>query len=530
MTDTPGNPSSIGIDDDIDRLTLKEDCIAAENSSLLHDQYRCSSAQHMINTILSFASQMMLNISVYGGRVDQNVPVEIFHIASNHLIPKLIQIDDRYNALADKYKSDYEGDQIVFIICQLFIVVATFGLISSLNKILCNSYSMILTLLRRVSPVAIVNTPDLINYILCGTKQQKSAEMTTDQGVIYHSKDTVVCLNPQGVIEMMNPSLSKTLGYSPEQLLGQSIENLFASEDKTTIMNQLNLMSHHQSSLTYEGHVTCLADDDSEIQCQITIMAIENSNQVITNFVVILKDESDLVKKQQAAEEAKKKSETLLYQILPRDIVIRINQGEKDISFTVPSASIIFIDIVKFSEYASTLTPQEIMGNLSLVFAGFDESVVKYPLLPKIKLIGDVYMCAGGLFTPEEPPNSHAEQMTKFGLEALQVIEDVNVKLNALLNVRIGINTGGPLIAGVLGTDKPTFDIIGDPINIASRLQSTDYPGKIQISQATYDLIKAGDFQIEPRGDVFLKGKGKQPAYLVSPVKTFSYVMSSSDL
>lgn len=90
--------------------------------------------------------------------------------------------------------------------------------------------------------------------------------------------------------------------------------------------------------------------------------------------------------------------------------------------------------------------------------------------------------------------------------------------MNALLQVRIGVNSGGPLIAGVLGTDKLLFDIIGDPINVASRLQSTDIPGFVQISQQTYEYVADNEsFHIEQRGEVELKGKGKQMTYLVHP-------------
>jgi class 3 adenylate cyclase len=157
------------------------------------------------------------------------------------------------------------------------------------------------------------------------------------------------------------------------------------------------------------------------------------------------------------------------------------------------------------------------MGNLSEIFAGFDEACAQHALLIKIKLIGDVYMCASGIFSPEVAPSSHAEQMVKFGLEALQVIDCVNEKLGAFLAVRIGINSGGPILAGVLGTDRPTFDIIGDPINVAARLQSTDEPGKIQISESTQALIAGMDFPVEYRGEIELKGKGKKKTYLIDP-------------
>jgi class 3 adenylate cyclase len=126
-------------------------------------------------------------------------------------------------------------------------------------------------------------------------------------------------------------------------------------------------------------------------------------------------------------------------------------------------------------------------------------------------------MCGAGLFTPDEDPKNHAVQMVRFALDVLGALEEVNVKLSASLCVRIGVNTGGPIIAGVLGTDKPVFDIIGDPINIAARLQSTCIPSRVQISEDTYALLRDLDFSVEPRGEVFLKGKGKRPAFLVSP-------------
>jgi class 3 adenylate cyclase len=286
-------------------------------------------------------------------------------------------------------------------------------------------------------------------------------------------------------------------------------------------------MADKQSAPLFEGHTTCITDDEKEIPCSISLLAIFDGEEM-SSFVAILKDESLLLQQQREAETAKKQSETLLYQILPRNIVSRLNAGEKDISFSIPSATIMFIDIVKFSEYAANLTPQEIMGNLSLIFCTFDEACVKYPLLIKIKLIGDVYMCAGGLFDPDIPPANHAEQMIRFGIDALQIIEDTNVKLNALLSVRIGANSGGPIIAGVLGTDKPVFDIIGDPINIAARLQSTDFPGKIQISEDTNALISGMDFQIESRGEVELKGKGRKKTYLVDAIKDPSVMLGVS--
>ena len=121
------------------------------------------------------------------------------------------------------------------------------------------------------------------------------------------------------------------------------------------------------------------------------------------------------MQQQKEAEAAKAQSENLLFQILPRDSVACLNSGEKDISFTVQSASIIFTDIVKFSEYTQGLLTQEIMGSLSTLFAAFDFCAKKYDLITKIKLIGDIYLATGGLFADENlHMKTHAEQILNF--------------------------------------------------------------------------------------------------------------------
>lgn len=531
LQDSKDYPSPIGISDIIDKYTLQGSCEMNKNISSFHEQYRCGSLQNLLAFFLNIVDQVIVKLDQYSGYINGEIPSQIVHLANNHLIPLLINIDDSWSVVGTDFQTAYMTNHILFFVIELVIEALTLLLSYYLMIVLNDSYIIVLTLLRRVNPVSVAASPELINYLLDKSTTQNSMTMSTSQAIIFNSTDSVLFLGTNGVVDILNPSVTTMFGYTPEQLLGQSVVTVFDedSKSKSQIEQQIELMKNHQSALTYEDHTVCISDRDEKIPCCITIIGIVNADNEIESFVIILRDESELIAQQKQAEEAKKTSESLLYQILPRSIVVRLNQGEKDITFTVPSATIMFIDIVKFSDYAVSLTPQEIMGNLSLIFAGFDESITQYEMLTKIKLIGDVYMCAGGLFSPEEQPVTHAEQMIKFGHECLQVLEDSNVKLNAMLNVRIGINTGGPLIAGVLGTDKPTFDIIGDPINIASRLQSTDVPGRIQISQNTYELINQLDFLIEARGDVFLKGKGKQPAYFVSALKPFNMSSSNPD-
>ncbi|EAY20724.1 Adenylate and Guanylate cyclase catalytic domain containing protein [Trichomonas vaginalis G3] len=290
---------------------------------------------------------------------------------------------------------------------------------------------------------------------------------------------------------------------------------------------KLDQMRNHQSSLFYEDDYSVVTDASKTIPVHVSIIGMKSSSDNVNSFVLIVRNQEFLVQQQKQAEEEKRKSETLLYQILPRDIVNQINRGEKDISFQVQAVSIIFIDINKFSEYAANLTPKDIMSNLSYYFSVLDKTALKYNMLTKIKLIGDIYMAAVGLFNQDLPADEFADQAVLFSSDVLSQLEEINRKLDSNLSVRVGINSGGPIIAGVLGTDKPLFDIIGDAINVAARLQSTCATNHIHISAATHDLIKSKNYEFTDCGETELKGKGKQKTYNVS-IPQLIYTATSS--
>ena len=330
-----------------------------------------------------------------------------------------------------------------------------------------------------------------------------------------NSQNAIFFTNTIGIVEQSNQGVNTLLGYTPEQVLGQLVQTFLIPKDMDDFTVKLEQMKNNQSSYFIEEDYTAIADNEKLIPVHLTLIGMKKEN-VVNSFVVLMQNIENLTNQKKQAEEAKMKSEKLLYQILPRDIVLKLNKGEKDISFVVPSATIIFIDINKFSEYSKNLTPQAIMSNLSYYFAQLDKVAGKYGMIQKIKLIGDIYMAASGLFNPDSPPESHAEQAVQFSLACLDALDDVNIHLDSHLEIRIGINSGGPIIAGVLGTDKPVFDIIGDPINVAARLQSTSEVNRVHVSQATLSLINNITYEVTPRGETFLKGKGKQLTYYIT--------------
>jgi len=203
------------------------------------------------------------------------------------------------------------------------------------------------------------------------------------------------------------------------------------------------------------------------------------------------------------------KSERLLLNILPEMIADRLKKGDSNIADGFAEVTILFADIVGFTEISSHTSPQELVELLNKIFSAFDRLSDRYGL-EKIKTIGDNYMVAGGL---PMPCTNHAESIAEMALEMQQEIMKLSGECDKPLKIRIGINTG-PVVAGVIGTKKFIYDLWGDAVNTASRMESQGISGKIQVSDSTYQLL-CDRYLLEKRGTINVKGKGDMTTYLL---------------
>src|SRR5437867_221777 len=203
------------------------------------------------------------------------------------------------------------------------------------------------------------------------------------------------------------------------------------------------------------------------------------------------------------------KAENLLLNILPRSIADRLKAQAQPIADQFGSASILFADVVDFTPWSERLPPAEVVGYLDHLFSRFDELADRHGL-EKIKTIGDCYMVAAGVPTPRP---DHARALVLMGLDMLDAMCSDDEVGRLGLQLRVGINSG-PVVAGVIGRKRVLYDLWGDAVNTASRMESHGANGTIQITRATYELIK-GDFVCEPRGTLYVKGKGEMEAWQI---------------
>ncbi|MGZ6253152.1 MAG: adenylate/guanylate cyclase domain-containing protein [Candidatus Binataceae bacterium] len=199
----------------------------------------------------------------------------------------------------------------------------------------------------------------------------------------------------------------------------------------------------------------------------------------------------------------------LLGSILPGPIIRRLRNGETRIADRLDDASVLFSDLVGFTAYSANREPSEVVDALTGLFSEFD-ALAKHHDLEKIKTIGDAYMVVGGL-APDD--HDHAPRMADLALSMVMATANNKHARKAGFRIRIGLHRG-PIIAGLLGGARSTYDVWGDTINTASRFESTSLPGRTNISEAFAAAVR-NEFFLEPRGKIALAGKGELDAYFL---------------
>ncbi|MCX7633593.1 MAG: ammonium transporter [Turneriella sp.] len=217
----------------------------------------------------------------------------------------------------------------------------------------------------------------------------------------------------------------------------------------------------------------------------------------------------ELVEAYKKVQEEQARAEELLLNILPAKVADQLKENRSVVANSFPEVSVLFADLVDFTRLAHKFKPEIIVGILNRIFSVFDELVEKYRL-EKIKTIGDAYMVVGGL---PDPIANHAEAVADFALDCMEQLKRFKLKTGDGLTMRVGINTG-PVVAGVIGKKKFIYDIWGDAVNLASRMESNGIPGTIQVSEETAKRL-GNRFILEERGVIEVKGRGRIKSFLL---------------
>jgi class 3 adenylate cyclase len=288
------------------------------------------------------------------------------------------------------------------------------------------------------------------------------------------------------------------------------IPHYFSVEFENALPSGLSFLTGLVPYLCFAGQALIMAcsivtrirymQDQLNLEAKTHQEFVENQNRVLEETVA--ERTKDLKLESQ-------KSERLMLNILPESIASRLKAGDDSISDSYQNATILFSDLVGFTKMSSSKTAEELVFLLNDLFKRFDTRATSLGL-EKIKTIGDAYMVAGGLPTQDD---THAIQVTKMALGMYEDLDAFNKEHGMELGMRIGINSG-PVVAGVIGHSKFSYDLWGNTVNTASRMESTCLPGKVQVSPSTYEQIK-GHFDVQENQVIECKGLGQIMTYFV---------------
>jgi PAS domain S-box-containing protein len=341
--------------------------------------------------------------------------------------------------------------------------------------------------------------------LLRESQQRFSAIADNVPGVVYRA-----VLHPNGDVSMpyISPRTQEIFGVSVEDF-SEHFEWVFDMahpEDRAKLNEIVRQSAESISFFEHEYRVSSLFEKVKWVRI-ISQPQRQNNGDTVWDGVII-----DITHQKQIEESLKaeqEKSENLLLNILPKAIVHQLKIGNNTIASRSENVTILFADIVDFTDLSTKVSPNQLVSMLNEIFSCFDMLADQFGL-EKIKTIGDAYMVVGGLPTPRD---DHAEAIAEMALAMQREITTFKRDDGKSFRLRIGINTG-PVVAGVIGIRKFIYDLWGDAVNIASRMESHGIAGGIQVTTATYELLKE-QYSFWHRGKIYIKGRGELDTYML---------------
>ncbi|MGB3494827.1 MAG: PAS domain S-box protein [Elainellaceae cyanobacterium] len=326
------------------------------------------------------------------------------------------------------------------------------------------------------------------------------------RSIFENAVEGIFQVSPDGAIISVNPALVQMYGYSsPQELMDGvgSVSSLYVDPDRyqefTRILETQDFVSNFESQVRRR--------DGNIIWTEESARAVRDTQGVTQYFEGTVQDITVRKQAEIALKAEQDKSERLLLNILPQAIAEQLKQNPQSIAKRFDEATILFADIVDFTTVSTNISPTDLVDLLNRIFSSFDKLAEKHGL-EKIKTIGDAYMVAGGLPTLQD---NHAQAIANMALDMQQTIAQFQRDDQNPFQLRIGINTG-PVVAGVIGIRKFIYDLWGDTVNVASRMEARGLPGKIQVTEEVYSRL-CDSHQLEKRGEVEVKGKGMMTTY-----------------
>jgi PAS domain S-box-containing protein len=334
------------------------------------------------------------------------------------------------------------------------------------------------------------------------------------ESLVLNSPVAIVTINLRFNVVSWNPAAERLFGYTAKEAIGRNLLRLVAGdgslrgEADDTAKQALERGRVH----TFTRR---LRKDGTPVDVELLALPVRVEGEQV-GFIAIYHDITELKRLHEqelshlrTIQTERERVDQLLLNIVPQPVAERLKQGQRIIVESFPDVTVLFADLVDFTRFAAQHTPPDVLQVLNMVFSVFDELADRFGV-EKVKTIGDAYMAVGGLSIPRE---DHAEAMAELALAMREESRKLSEQLQIPLHLRIGIHSG-PVIAGVIGGKKFAYDLWGDTVNTASRMESHGVVDAIHLTEAVHAKLR-GRYRLQEQGVIQVKGKGPMRTWLL---------------
>jgi PAS domain-containing protein/class 3 adenylate cyclase len=416
---------------------------------------------------------------------------------------------------------------IVLCIVQILLLgVQIWFLVSVVNR---NARALKLLLL--FDPVIIAQNANVMAMLSHGrlAVRQESSSFEQSEKVLENIREGVVLCDPDLVIQDLNDSFAALIGAEKATLRGQRIEQQVKKwpADETDCVEafflRIGLSVHGNGPPVDSEQLHIMGADGVERHVAVTVsylnqigLAKGTSAKLISAIALQFNDLTDQKKREDILQAQAKMIRELLMRMMPKSIVDQLSEGADSLAYAVQTASIGCIEVV-IEPPLSDAAVEEIFRRWQKVFAIMDEVISAFPTLDKIRTEGNMYVFAGGMFGSGQKPEKQAEEATRFGLKLIGTAAKGAAEIGFHVDFRMGLNTGGPLVAGVMNQHRPAFQLIGPAADISEALMRTGDLNQVHFTRSVYELIYSHNFKVTERGDVKLRGGRTLRTYVIIP-------------
>ncbi|OHT04478.1 hypothetical protein TRFO_28041 [Tritrichomonas foetus] len=401
------------------------------------------------------------------------------------------------------------------IILQLLFFTLVIFSTTKFSKMFCGVKQMI----RLLPPSYVFQNSPLIDFILNNTENHSSEiAMTPSDAIVSASSNAILVISYNEIIQSVNDSLKKMTGFTPDQVLGQQLTWIFPiGDDKGVEDEQMKnfyeaLDNTKKDENTTKSVVTKIITESGEfVPVKATFISTKDDSSEQTNsndsILIMLRDLTKIQEQKKLLKNIMKKTEFLLSKLIPNEVLPTILSKSEPFTFISNQATVIYVELFGMLDYVHSLTPKQLIAVLNAIYDKFEETSKRYPAVHFIKTHDDLFVACAGLFDYQNDIKIQINQVLSFCCSINDEIDEVNDRLSVNIQLRFGINYGGPLIGQLINSSTPTFDLMGRVIQDAIKLQTKGELGEVQITNNVLEFVDMNKFNISD--GIVLKDKEK---------------------